>query len=449
MRAPFCLLALTSFCFVACSGAAPQTTVGQARSSLSRDTSPSVSAADQQAFEQGNASFAFSMYGTLRAADPSSNLFFSPYSMSSALARTYAGAGGQTAAEIAKAMGFTLPPERLHPAFDWVDLQLASRAGPTGPGTGESGTPFSLHVSNSLWGDRRLTFQQPFLDTLAVDYGSGVEVVDFAGAPDPSRQAINQWVSDQTVGKVPQLLPSGSIKPETLFVLVNAIYFQAGWASTFDASGTSPQTFTRADGTTEQVPTMMQTSTFAYAEAPGWQAVELPYIGGQVAMEVVLPAEGAGAGFDAALTSAQFASMVGGMTPQDVRLSLPKVQVAGASFSIKTALQALGMQTAFTPAADFTPMTPGGAEISDAFHQSFLSVDETGTEAAAATAVVGADATVALPPPHIVDMAVSRPFFLAIRDVPTGTILFAGKIQEPAAGATGGTGSTGNGATGQ
>jgi serpin B len=278
-----------------------------------------------------------------------------------------------------------------------------------------------------------VTFQPSFLDTLATDYGAGVQQVDFAGNPNGAEQAINLWVSNETNGKVSQVLPMGAIDDTTVFVLVDAMYFQAGWQSAFHAFNTSAQAFTRGDGTSAQTPTMQQTSTFPYAQASGWQLVELPYAGGQEAMDIVLPAAGTDAAFDAGLTSAQFASMLGAMQPQLVQLALPRFQVAAPAFSIKTVLQGLGMNAAWTGAADFAPMTTTPVSLGDAFHQSFLSVDENGTQAAAATAIVGTDGGVAVgPPPQVVTMAVDRPFFLAIRDVPTGTVLFAGKIEDPA-----------------
>jgi serpin B len=425
---------------VACSGGGPGSgssttpppaTVTEARSSQPRDSSPNVSSADQAALETGNLDFAFAMYGALRGSS-SSNLFFAPYSMSGAVAMTYAGAQGQTASEIATAMGFSLPPARLHPAFDWLDLQLASRASAT---DGPSSTPFTLHVTNSVWGDKTLTFQQPFLDTLSVDYGAGVEVVDFGHDPEGARVAIDKWVSDQTSGRVPQILPPGSVDNTTLFALVDAIYFHADWASPFDNGATSAQPFTRSNGTTEQVSTMAQTTTFSYASGDGWQLVELPYVGNQVAMDIVLPAKGSESSLEASLTASKFQSMVGGLQPTLVELSLPKLHLAGASFSIKQQLEALGIQTAFGDGADFTPMTLAGVHLTDAFHQAFLAVDEKGTEAAGATAIVGGDGGIAVgPQPTPVPFVVDHPFFLTIRDLPTGTVLFAGQIDDPSSG---------------
>jgi serine protease inhibitor len=196
----------------------------------------------------------------------------------------YAGAVGTTATEMATALHFTLAAARLHPAFDWLDLQLASRASAA---TANQGQPFALSVANSLWADKTESIEMPFLDILATNYGAGVRLVDFIGQPDPSRVAINGWVSDQTNMKIADLLPLNSITTDTRFVIVNAIYFKANWASEFQTFATAPAAFTKFDGSTEQVPTMNQTTTYPYAAGAGWQAVELPYDGNQVAMDVV------------------------------------------------------------------------------------------------------------------------------------------------------------------
>jgi serpin B len=347
---------------------------------------------------------------------------------------TYAGAVGQTAADIAKAMHFTLPADRLHPAFDWLDLQLASRAMTA---TGDNGKPFELHIANSLWAQRGYPIQAPFLDTLAIDYGSGVHLVDFMTQAEQARVTINTWTSQQTNAKIPNLLPAGSIDDTVTFVIVDAIYFDANWASEFPVYGTAPAAFTRADGSSEQVPTMGQTNKYGYASATGWQAVELPYDGYDVAMDVVLPAAGTDAQFDAGLDAATFASIVGAMQARDVDLKLPTFRVAPAgSTTIKSMLQALGMITPFdAQAANFSALSPEKPFIHDVFHQAYINVDEHGTEAAAATAVVGGDGGIddAGPPPQPVTMTVDRPFFIAIRDVRTNTILFAGKIADPTA----------------
>lgn len=400
-------------------GAGPGDGTDVARSGLSRDSSPAVTASDQASLEAGNAAFAFDLYGALR--QPGHNLFFSPYSITSALAMAYAGAQGTTADEMGRTMHVALPASRVHPAFDWLDLQLASRAAPV---SGNAGKPFTLAVANALWGQRTASWHEAYLDTLAVDYGAGIRLVDFAADPGGAESAMDAWVSQQTGGRVTQLLPASAIGPGTRLVVANAVLFQASWASPFHADKTAPATFTRADGTTADVATMHQNEKLPYAQdADGWQTVELPYVGDQVALDVVLPPAGAEAGFDAALGADRFAAIVASLQTQQVDLALPKLSVPGAALGLASALERLGMKSAFSPGADFGAMCDDGFSLGDVFHQATLTVDENGTSAAAATAGVG--------PTNVhqpVTMSVDHPFFLAVRDRPTGTILFAGKI---------------------
>ncbi len=384
-----------------------------------------MTAAEQTALEEGNASFAFAAFGALY--DAGSNLALSPYSLSSALAMTYAGAQGATASEIATALDFTLPQAQLHPAFDWLDLQLASRAS-AGLATSQS-RPFALHIANSIWARPRSNFQRAFLDTLAVDYGAGVQLVDLAGDPDGATIAINAWVSRETEGRIPDLLPPAAIDPLTVLVLADAIYFDAGWAQPFSKSQSAPGTFTRADGTPVHATTMSEAVTLPYAAGAGYQAVELAYEGGTVAMDILLPTAGSEASFAAGLTPQSFASITGAMQPTVVGLDVPKFSLHGASSSVAAMLEKLGVHTAFTGAADFTGIQAGGGIfIKDVFHQAFVAVDEDGTEAAAATAVVFDDASVI---ETQAQMNVDHPFLFAIRDLPTGTILFMGWVADP------------------
>src|SRR5579862_6126025 len=227
---------------VACGGASRSSQdYGVVQSSLARDTSPQAPASDLQTLVSGNTTFAFNLYHQIAAGNETDNLFYSPHSVSVALAMTYAGASAATASQMASALDFLLPPSTLHPAFDALDLQLASRAQGQ---AGDNGQPFKLNVVDSLWADKTFTFEKPFLDTLAQDYGTGLRTVDFMGAPETARGTINGRVSDQTDKLIPQLLPSGSIDAATRFVIVNAVYFNAGWLRPFPASATQPGAFT-------------------------------------------------------------------------------------------------------------------------------------------------------------------------------------------------------------
>ncbi len=416
---------------IACGGSSSGPANGNSdvqSSSLSRNMSPNAPAADIATLASDNDAFAFDMYHAVEAKAPGANLFYSPYSVSIALAMTYAGANGPTANDIASTMKWTnLPGDRLHSAFNAIDLSLAALA--TSAGAKNGG--FTLNVADSLWGDRTETFVGSYLDTLAVNYGSELRIVDFIHDPDPSRVTINQWVSDQTKAKIPELLPQGVITGDTRFVLANAIYFKAAWQTPFDATSTSDQAFTKGDGSSVQTPTMHQEGGLAYAAGDNYQAVELPYDGGQASMIVVLPAAGADAAIDAGMGKDFYASVTSALQVDDVSLSLPKFQIKGATISLKDELSSLGMAGSFTSAADFTGMVAGSQGdlfLGDVLHQAFVSVDESGTEAAAATAVIGVGRG-AISDPKMV--SVNRPFFFFIRDQATGSLLFMGRVTDP------------------
>jgi serpin B len=427
MRAAICLAFAASILLagLACGKTAAPFEGQVVASPLARDTAPSVSSTDLAALVTDDTTFAFNLYRTATAGDETSNFFFSPHSISLALAMTYAGAHGETATQMATAMHFGLSPDRLHPAFDLLDLTITRDAQALHP------SDFQLSVANSFWSDESVAFQGPFLDTLALDYGAGVRVVDFRSAPDASRVAINSWVSDETHAKIPQLLPAGSIGSDTRFVLVNAIYFFGAWKTPFDATKTAPATFTHLDGSAVQVNEMHVSGELGYAEANGWQAVELPYSGDKASMIVIVPQAGQFASVEAVLSAQMIAGLVSSLQPATVTLSLPKFTIQGATISLKQELSALGMTDAFDPAkADFSAMVQPASEpifIGDVLHQAFVNVDENGTEAAAATAVTG---VTGLPGPQVT-LDVNRPFLFLLRSTTTNAILFAGRVLDP------------------
>ncbi|HEY1954828.1 MAG TPA: serpin family protein [Polyangiaceae bacterium] len=399
------------------------------QSSQPRDTSPNVTPAAQQTLATDGAGFAADLYGRV-AVDDSSNVFFSPYSISVALAMTYNGAQGETAQQMASAMHFSLPVDQLNGAFDALDLALASRKTTAGE-DGNQVKGFELNVADSLWADKTLAIAQPFVDTLGIDYGASLRLVDFVHAAEPARTTINGWVSDQTNSKIQDLIPPGDVDASTRLVLVNAIYFDAGWASAFDPNQTHAETFTHADGSTSQATMMSQTLEEAtYRQGASWQAVELPYVGSQTSMVVVVPDAGQLASVEKSLSADAIHSMFEGPTTDaTVHLSLPKFQIKGATISLKQQLEAMGMTDAFdSKIADFSKMASEPLHIGDVVHQAFVDVDEKGTEAAAATAVVMAGATIAS---KDVTLDVNRPFLFFIRDIPTNTVLFMGRVAAP------------------
>lgn len=396
-----------------------------AQSDKPRVLSPAVAPSDLEELVAGNSAFAFDLYQAIRK-EPG-NLFYSPYSISAALAMTYAGARGETERQMAQVLHFALEQARLHPTFNALDQALASR----GAGAkSKDGQPFRLRVANSLWGQAGYTFLPAFLDTLAENYGAGLRLVDFKGAPEDARKAINDWVSDRTEGRIRDLIPQGAIDTLTRLVLANAIYFNAAWMHTFEKSATQDGPFYLLDGSQVTVPMMRQNERFPYFAGKGVQAVELPYDGGEVSMVLLVPDRGAFSAFEEALSAQVVTDILARMEQISVNLAMPRFKY-DATLSLADTLRAMGMPEAFSANADFSGMDgTRNLAITDVFHKAFVAVDEAGTEAAAATAVIiGLTAMPASP----VDLTVDRPFIFLIRDIQTGAILFVGRVLNPTA----------------
>ncbi len=394
-------------------------------SETTRIKDPKVSAEDQASLSQNNASFALDLGRALH--DSTGNVLYSPYSISTALAMTYAGARTTTEEAIATTMHFELPQERLHPAFNYVDLELQSRAQSS---SDTKGGGFRLHTANALWSQIGLSVEQPFLDVLSANYGAHVRLADFL-KPKEAEGLINTWVSNQTEGKIPTLL-SDNVTPETLLVLVNAIFFDAAWRTPFEEEATKPGPFKRGDGTSVTADMMRGVQETRYGAGDGWEAVEIPYAGTPVSMFLVMPAEGTADTFEQSLDGAALQGITAAMTQHSVDVTMPKFSFAS-SASLSEALQGLGMGVAFGDAADFSGMLKGGGiRIQDVIHKAVIDVNEAGTEAAAATAVIIATTgggSFGDPAAIVLD----RPFFFFITDVPTGAILFAGRVNDPTA----------------
>ena len=398
----------------------------EVRSDKVRNTSPDVAGTTVEELVSGNSDFAFDMYAQLKTG--TGNLFYSPYSVSIALAMTYAGAATDTLTEMADTLHFTLPEPDLHPAFNALDLDLASRS--HSPDGGE-GAGLTLKIADALWGQNGYGFLVPFLDTLAVNYGAGMHLVDFSTQTEEARLAINQWVSDQTEARIPELLMPGTLSPLARLVLTNAIYFKAQWAEPFVKDFTANGVFHLLSGDTVTVAMMRgeQEGPRNYTAGDGYQAVELPYDGNETSMLVVLPDAGRFTEIESAFDATMLARLVADLQPAELGVVLPKWSFRS-KFSLKEQLTALRMPDAFVyTVADFSRMD-GTRElfIGDVIHEAFVAVDEDGTEAAAATAVVMVGGS--MPPP---ELEVNRPFLFVIRDNITGTILFVGRVLNPAA----------------
>jgi serpin B len=401
-----------------------QVSTKQARSNLLREADPAVANDDITTLVDGNDAFAFNLYQSLRSG--AGNDVFSPYSISLALAMTYAGARNETGSQMAAALHFALPQEKLHPAFNKLDQSLTQE----GKDKSNKGQLLQLDIANAIWAEQTFTFLQPYLDLLAINYGAGLQQADFINESAKVQSEINQWVSDQTSGKIKDLIPAGAIDPMTKLVLVNAVYFKADWANPFNPTYTTDLPFHLLDGTVTPVKMMSKSiSGILYSSGAGYKAVELDYTGNTAAMDILVPDEGNFDTFEGQLSADRFNGILNGMQPTALDLGLPKFSFSS-NTNLDQQLSSLGMPDAFNANnADFSGMT-GGRElfINKAIHQAFVTVDEKGTEAAAATAVT-------MQPTNMMvqreKLTIDRPFIFVIRDIPTKQILFIGRVVNP------------------
>ena len=400
----------------------PSATIKTAESDKRRERNPSASEDGFKNLVDGNNAFALDMYNALRSEN--GNLILSPYSISLALAMTYAGARGETESQMAQTLHFA-PQNELHSSFNALDLELKKEP----VILNKDQEPLQLNIANAVWAEQTFTFLPEFLDTIAVNYGAGINLADFANKPDQERVTINNWVSEQTEEKINDLLPDGSVTTDTRMVLVNAIYFKADWLDQFDANHTSDYPFNLLDGTQVNIPLMGQEMFIPYTQGNGYAAVELPYAGEIAAMDIIVPDAGRFEEIEAALTNVMFNEIIGDMNETTLMLNLPKFKFER-PFNLSSALNQLGMVDAFdSELADFSGMT-GNKDlfIGDVIHKAFVAVNEEGTEAAAATAVIMEGATARRVD---VSLLIDRPFIFIIRDTVTGQILFIGRVLNP------------------
>jgi serpin B len=414
------LVAVIVLSVIACTTPAA---AGVLKSDKPRITSPSVGDADIAKLVEGNSAFAFDLYQNLRSRE--GNLFYSPYSLSLALAMAYAGAKGETEKEMAAALSLLLTQEKLHPAFNSLDLALATR-GQGAKGKDEKG--FRLRIVNDIWGQQNYSFLSQYLDVLAQNYGAGLRTLDFEKNPEQARKTINDWIFQQTEERIKDLIPEGAINELTRLVLTNAIYFNAAWQNQFKKENTSNADFHLLNGDKIIVPMMHQTESFGYLKGNGYQAIEMLYDGRELSMVILLPDQGQFDSFESSLSGRQVQSIIGQMGNKRLDLSMPKFEY-DSSFSLKKALADLGMGIAFTGNADLSGID-GKKDllIQDVVHKAFVSVDEAGTEAAAASAVIIGLTSM---PPEPTRVVIDRPFIYLIRDIQTGAILFVGRLMNP------------------
>ena len=365
---------------------------------------------------EGNTEFALDLYQRLRSRE--GNLFFSPYSISTALAMTYAGARGCTESQMAQVLHFPLDQEQLHPAFAWLEASLRD--------VGKKGR-VQISVANSLWPHQRLALLDQFLALTKRYYGVQITAVDY-GRTEEARHMINAWVAEKTENKIKELLKPEMLGPLTVMVLVNAIYFKGDWASQFDEQRTHKAPFSITPEEQVQVMMMTQKHELRYAEAGGLQVLELPYAGEDLSMFVLLPAEVGGlADLEDRLTVETLERWTKYLWETEVQVFLPRFEVT-LPIQLGETLESMGMPDAFSGTADFSGMAKGQLFISEVVHKAFVKVNEEGTEAAAATAVIMARGA----PPPVPTFRADHPFLFLIRENATGSILFLGRVVDPA-----------------
>ncbi len=399
--------------------ASPGGDIALARANVAR-----ASADPTDALAAGRALDAFGIDLYRAVAAGQTNMVFSPASITLALAMARAGARGDTAAEMDAVMHAVASDD--HPGWlNALDAALAARSG-TFKDQGGADLQVTLRIANAPFAQRGMPLEPAYLDALGARFGAGLNLVDYATQTEKARTLINAWVDGQTEHRIAELLVPGVLTPDTRLALVNAIYLKAAWQTPFPVDATKAGTFTRADGTTAQVPFMATTASLRYASGDGWRAVEIPYVGGSLAMTVILPDDVVA--FERTLSADTIATITGGLADAQVALAFP-------SFGIETKaelgpiLAALGMPSAFDDRADFSGITKAERlVISNVIHQANIDVDEKGTEAAAATAVVMRETAIAADP---ITVRADRPFLFALRDVPTGSILFLGRVGDP------------------
>ncbi len=379
-----------------------------------------AAAADLVTLSQGGTDFTLNLYRQL-AAREKGNLFFSPYSISLALAMAYGGARGETAAEMARVLGFTLPPERLHPALAELSRHL-EKVGNEGGQT--------LNVANAAWLNTSLKVQPEYRKLIGDYYSNEMQQLDFCQGP-RAQKTINDWVAQKTRDRIKDLIPAGVLNCNTMLVLTNAVYFLGEWADKFDQKQTKPGPFWPTPDQKMEAPFMHRTGNFSYNEAGGWQVLELPYREKRLSMLVLLPkTKGALAQEEKGLNPETLSKLVQDLRPQKVEVTFPRFEVK-ASYGLNGPLNSLGMAAAFGPQADFGGITTQHKLWIDlVLHKAWVKVEEKGTEAAAATGIVMTMAAAPTPKPPVVFKA-DHPFLFGIRDRETGFLLFWGRLSNP------------------
>ncbi|HEY4375614.1 MAG TPA: serpin family protein [Acidimicrobiales bacterium] len=369
------------------------------------------------------------LYGPMTAGD-AENATFSPTSIAVALSMLRAGGQGRSAAQLDRFLG-SPDAATLARSMNGLTKAMATRNG-TFPTSKDEHAKVTLRSANALWGQRGVQWEEPFLDTMAAQYGAGMRVVDY-GDGDTARQAINGWVGKETEGKIPQLIPEGALTSDSRLTLTNAMYFKAPWNEAFTDDGQQP--FTNGAGTTEKAPSMAVTTDLAYDKGSGWQSVTLPYAGSKVAMTIVVSDAGRLAAVERSWSTGLLDRLLRDQpSSRPVHLTMPKFDLRTKTL-MNQVLKSLGVREPFDPATrDFEPMSHDPAaeplSVGNVRHEATVTVDEKGTVAAAATSVemLSSSARVEAPP---LTLTVDHPFLFVIHDIATGAPLFVGRVSDP------------------
>ena len=387
-------------------------TPGESRLALQQPNTP----VDSKLVD-ANTKFGFKLFQEVLKQDSKRNVFVSPTSIAIALSMTYNGASGETQQAMANAL-----------ELQGMSLDNINQANNTLKASLENADPaVQMSIANSLWARQGISFNPEFIKQNQQFYGAKLTELDFA-TPDSSN-IINNWVKENTRGKIDNIV--GQLKPDDVLFLINAIYFKGNWTKKFDKSQTTERPFNLSNGSQKQHPMMSQSGKYRYYENETFQAVSLPYGKGRMSLYVFLPSKTTNLNtFQQQLKSENWQQWMNQFRLRQGSVELPRFKF-DYDIKLNNALKALGMETAFSNQANFSNMTSASVAINEVKHKTFVEVNEEGTEAAAATSVGMVLTSARMPAEEPFQMVVDRPFFCAIRDNQTGTILFMGSIKEP------------------
>lgn len=416
----------------ACSTLSGNVQFDTARASAERITAPQTG--DRAALITDNSQFAFDLYHQL-ALEQSGNLIFSPHSISTAFAMLYAGARGDTASQMAEVLHYNLPQEQLHPAFNALDLSLQPNAQATPLPANDFENPADdlvLNIANSVWAQAGFPFEQPYLETLAQNYGAGVGLLNFSEDPADARETIRRWVEEATEGRIKDVPPQDAITAATRLVLANTVYFKGEWMYPFSSKGTHDAAFYLTDGSEVSVPMMVSDFGFkGCTRFDSYHAIKLDYgASGSAAMLILLPDAGAFQDFEEIIDAEMFQRTIEEVKTTNItQFAMPRFKFES-TVNLLDTLSAMGLTTPFSRTADFSGMVALGLSVDTAIHKAVISVDEQGTEAAGVTMV--SMAISALVSECEMEVTADRPFIFAIYDAETSAILFLGRVMNPA-----------------